>query len=32
GDLAGVQEEYEQIHGFGFADIDYSQDVDPRVI
>jgi enoyl-[acyl-carrier protein] reductase/trans-2-enoyl-CoA reductase (NAD+) len=32
GDLAGVQTEYEQIHGFGFPDIDYSKDVDPRAI
>ncbi len=32
GDLAGVWEEYEQIHGFGFPDIDYSKDVDPRIV
>ena len=32
GDLLGVNEEYEQIHGFGFADIDYSKDIDPRVV
>ncbi|MDX9825465.1 MAG: hypothetical protein RBU26_11050, partial [Sphaerochaeta sp.] len=28
----GVWEEYEQIHGFGFPDIDYSKDVDPRIV
>ncbi len=32
GDLLGVNEEYEQIHGFGYADIDYSKDIDPRVV
>lgn len=32
GDLAGVWEEYEQIHGFGFSGIDYTQDVDPRIV
>ncbi len=32
GDLAGVQLEYEQIHGFGFPSIDYSKDIDPRDI
>jgi len=32
GDLAGVKLEYDQIHGFGFPGIDYSLDVDPRVI
>ncbi len=32
GDLAGVKQEYDQIHGFGFPNIDYTLDVDPRVI
>lgn len=32
GDIEGVKLEYEQIHGFGFPNIDYSLDVDPRVI
>ncbi|MPN52186.1 Trans-2-enoyl-CoA reductase [NADH] [bioreactor metagenome] len=32
GDLGGVWEEYEQIHGFGFGDIDYSKDIDPRIV
>lgn len=32
GDLEGVRSEYEQIHGFGFNDIDYNQDIDPRVV
>lgn len=32
GDLDGVRLEYEQIHGFGFPSIDYTLDVDPRVI
>ncbi|MDD4574181.1 MAG: bifunctional NADH-specific enoyl-ACP reductase/trans-2-enoyl-CoA reductase, partial [Sphaerochaeta sp.] len=32
GDLDGVRQEYDQIHGFGFPNIDYSLDVDPRVI
>ncbi|HKL60344.1 MAG TPA: bifunctional NADH-specific enoyl-ACP reductase/trans-2-enoyl-CoA reductase, partial [Sphaerochaeta sp.] len=32
GDLEGVKQEYDQIHGFGFPNIDYSLDVDPRVI
>jgi len=32
GDMDGVVEEYEQIHGFGFSDINYDEDVDPRVI
>ncbi len=32
GDLEGVREEYDQIHGFGFPNIDYSLDIDPRVI
>ncbi len=32
GDLGGVWQEYEQIHGFGFGDIDYSKDVDPRIV
>jgi enoyl-[acyl-carrier protein] reductase / trans-2-enoyl-CoA reductase (NAD+) len=32
GDLAGFQSEYDQIHGFGFDSIDYSADVDPRVV
>lgn len=32
GDLGGVWEEYEQIHGFGFSDIDYTKDVDPRIV
>ncbi len=32
GDLEGVKLEYAQIHGFGFPNIDYSLDVDPRVV
>ncbi len=32
GDLEGVMEEYEQIHGFAFPDIDYDADVDPRIV
>ena len=32
GDLEGVRLEYDQIHGFGFPNIDYTLDVDPRVI
>jgi len=32
GDLEGVRTEYDRIHGFGYADIDYSEDVDPRVV
>ncbi len=32
GDLVGFQEEYDQIHGFGFAGVDYSLDVDPRQV
>ncbi len=32
GDLEGVKQEYDQIHGFGFPNIDYGLDVDPRVI
>lgn len=32
GDLAGVRSEYDQIHGFGFSDVDYAKDVDPRVV
>nr|WP_321305604.1 enoyl-ACP reductase FabV [uncultured Sphaerochaeta sp.] len=32
GDLAGVFEEYEHIHGFGFPDIDYGADIDPRIV
>ena len=32
GDLDGVRQEYDQIHGFGFPNIDYSLDVDPRFI
>ncbi len=32
GDLEGVKQEYDQIHGFGFSNIDYGLDVDPRVI
>ena len=32
GDLEGVRQEYDQIHGFGYQSIDYSLDVDPRVI
>ncbi len=31
-DLEGFRKEYAQIHGFGLAGIDYSRDVDPRVI
>ncbi len=31
-DLEGFRKEYEQIHGFGCTDIDYSQECDPRVI
>jgi len=32
GDLEGVLKEYDQLHGFGFPSIDYTLDVDPRVI
>ena len=32
GDLDGVFEEYEHIHGFGFSDIDYEADIDPRIV
>ncbi len=32
GDLEGVLAEYEQIHGFGFPDIDYEADIDPRIV
>ncbi|WP_321300351.1 enoyl-ACP reductase FabV [uncultured Sphaerochaeta sp.] len=32
GDLDGVLEEYEHIHGFGFPDIDYGADIDPRIV
>ena len=32
GDLEGVRSEYDQIHGFGFPDIDYTTDVDPREV
>jgi enoyl-[acyl-carrier protein] reductase/trans-2-enoyl-CoA reductase (NAD+) len=32
GDLDGVLEEYEHIHGFGFPDIDYEADIDPRIV
>ena len=32
GDLEGVRLEYDQIHGFGFSSIDYTLDVDPRII
>ncbi|MFA7129992.1 MAG: enoyl-ACP reductase FabV [Sphaerochaeta sp.] len=32
GDLEGVREEYEHIHGFGFPSIDYEKDIDPRII
>ncbi|MFA6695395.1 MAG: enoyl-ACP reductase FabV [Sphaerochaeta sp.] len=32
GDLDGVFEEYEHIHGFGFPDIDYGADIDPRIV
>jgi enoyl-[acyl-carrier protein] reductase/trans-2-enoyl-CoA reductase (NAD+) len=32
GDLEGVRSEYDQIHGFGFPDIDYTMDVDPREV
>nr|WP_319473935.1 enoyl-ACP reductase FabV [uncultured Sphaerochaeta sp.] len=32
GDLEGVLEEYDQIHGFGFPDIDYKADIDPRIV
>ena len=32
GDLDGVMEEYEHIHGFGFPDIDYQADIDPRIV
>lgn len=31
GDLAGFIEEFDQMHGFGFAEIDYTKDIDPRV-
>lgn len=32
GDLDGVLEEYEHIHGFGFPEIDYGADIDPRIV
>ncbi len=32
GDLDGVLEEYEHIHGFGFPEIDYKADIDPRIV
>jgi enoyl-[acyl-carrier protein] reductase/trans-2-enoyl-CoA reductase (NAD+) len=32
GDLDGVLEEYEHIHVFGFPDIDYEADIDPRIV
>ena len=31
-DLEGFRKEYEQIHGFGCTDIDYSEECDPREI
>ena len=31
-DLEGFLQEYEQIHGFGFPDVDYSEDLDPREV
>ncbi|MEA5033450.1 MAG: enoyl-ACP reductase FabV [Sphaerochaeta sp.] len=32
GDLDGFKEEYDHIHGFGYASVDYSVDVDPREV
>ena len=32
GDLEGFKEEYDHIHGFGYASVDYSVDVDPREV
>ncbi len=32
GDLDGVVEEYDQIHGFGYEEIDYTLDIDPRIV
>lgn len=31
-DLEGFLQEYEQIHGFGFPEVDYSEDLDPREV
>ncbi len=31
-DLEGFRKEYEQIHGFGLSQIDYTEDIDPRLI
>ncbi|MGI6436509.1 MAG: enoyl-ACP reductase FabV [Sphaerochaeta sp.] len=32
GNLALVRQEYDRIHGFGYEEIDYEEDVDPRVV
>jgi len=32
GDLEGFRQEYDNIHGFGYAAVDYNADVDPREI
>ncbi|MFA6763251.1 MAG: enoyl-ACP reductase FabV [Sphaerochaetaceae bacterium] len=32
GDLEGFITEYAKIHGFGFDEINYSEDIDPRII
>lgn len=32
GNLALVRQEYDRIHGFGYEEIDYEADVDPRVV
>ena len=32
GNLALVRQEYDRIHGFGYKEIDYGADVDPRVV
>lgn len=32
GDLEGFRQEYDNIHGFGYASVDYNVDIDPRDI
>jgi enoyl-[acyl-carrier protein] reductase/trans-2-enoyl-CoA reductase (NAD+) len=32
GDLEGFRTAYDHIHGFGYPDIDYDADVDPRIV
>ena len=32
GDLEGFKTEYDHIHGFGYENVDYDADVDPRVV